>query len=289
MKKHLFLIVVLSAFLLKANDHFGQVLDTGWHHLRNAEPREWTEFPEKASQAKLSLTFASAPNAGERTLSVRQYDVRQNWRVFLNGKSLGSLVADEKDLLSYLAIPSGALQTNNTIEITTDDAQPDDIRVGNVTLYDRPVNSILTESHISLEIRDQDQQLIPGRITIVNGEGILQSVTGSNADPMAVRPGHAYTGNGKATLGLPAGTYTLYAGRGFEYGIDSARVHLQPGQHAVQKFSIRREVSTPGWVSSDTHIHTFTWSRHGDASASERVLTIAGEGIELPVMTDHNV
>src|SRR5690606_1249593 len=39
----------------------------------------------------------------------------------------------------------------------------------------------------------------------------------------------------------------------------------------------------------DTHIHTFTWSKHGDATAAERVLTIAGEGIELPVITDHNI
>ena len=48
-------------------------------------------------------------------------------------------------------------------------------------------------------------------------------------------------------------------------------------------------MATPGWASCDTHIHTYTWSGHGDATTTERVLTIAGENIELPVLTDHNV
>jgi hypothetical protein len=47
-------------------------------------------------------------------------------------------------------------------------------------------------------------------------------------------------------------------------------------------------VETMGWISSDTHVHTFTYSRHGDATAGERAITLAGEGIELPIITDHN-
>jgi hypothetical protein len=38
----------------------------------------------------------------------------------------------------------------------------------------------------------------------------------------------------------------------------------------------------------DTHIHTLEWSGHGDASVAERALTLAGEGIELAVATEHN-
>jgi hypothetical protein len=52
---------------------------------------------------------------------------------------------------------------------------------------------------------------------------------------------------------------------------------------------IRREVPTPGLVSCDTHMHTLTFSGHGDATIDERMITIAGEGIELAVATDHNV
>jgi hypothetical protein len=52
--------------------------------------------------------------------------------------------------------------------------------------------------------------------------------------------------------------------------------------------AIRREVDTTGYVACDTHIHTLTFSGHGDASVEERLVTLAGEGVELAISTDHN-
>jgi hypothetical protein len=43
-----------------------------------------------------------------------------------------------------------------------------------------------------------------------------------------------------------------------------------------------------GLVACDTHVHTLTYSGHGDATLDERAITLAGEGIELPVATDHD-
>src|SRR6185312_12419246 len=43
-----------------------------------------------------------------------------------------------------------------------------------------------------------------------------------------------------------------------------------------------------GLVACDTHIHTLELSGHGDASLNERLVTLAGEGIELPIATEHN-
>ena len=279
-------------FLLWAHRSFGQgqVLDPGWHHVRNADPREWSSFPKIADKKKLLLYFQSSPNPSEQTLSLRQADVKLNWIVLLNGRPLGSLVTDEKDLMSYFKILPQLLKPENTLEIVCKDLQPDDIKIGSIVLYNRPLHTVLSESQVAVEVTEaENSQLIPARITITNGMGILQSVTGSSDDPMAIRPGCIYTGNGKASFGLPAGTYTLYASRGFEYGMDSTTLVIQAGDHLRHTFSIRREVSTTGWVSCDTHIHTFTWSRHGDASGADRVLTLAGEAIELPVITDHNI
>jgi hypothetical protein len=97
-----------------------------------------------------------------------------------------------------------------------------------------------------------------------------------------------YSANGHAKFGMPAGDYTVYAGRGFEYSVDSAGLSLKPGEVVHEELVIRREVPTDGYVSCDTHIHTLTYSGHGDASIDERVITIAGEGIELPIATEHN-
>src|SRR6185436_11047873 len=68
-----------------------------------------------------------------------------------------------------------------------------------------------------------------------------------------------------------------------------ANVELKPGDGAKQSLKIRRVVPANGYVSCDTHVHTFTYSRHGDATIEERMLTLAGEGIELPIATDHNL
>jgi hypothetical protein len=106
---------------------------------------------------------------------------------------------------------------------------------------------------------------------------------------LAVRPGVAYTRDGRATLGVQPGEYTVYATRGFEYGMDSQELSIAESQSRNIRLRIRREVPTPGLVSCDTHIHTLTYSGHGDATIDERMITIAGEGIELAVATDHNV
>ena len=88
---------------------------------------------------------------------------------------------------------------------------------------------------------------------------------------------------------LPAGDYIVYAGRGFEYSVDQVAVTLKKGKTSHAKLSIRREVPTTGYVACDTHVHTVTYSKHGDCSIQERMITLAGEGIEFPIATDHNI
>ena len=68
---------------------------------------------------------------------------------------------------------------------------------------------------------------------------------------LAVRAGVIYSANGQATIGLPAGDYTVYAGRGFEFDVDSVRLSLKPGDFAQKELAIHREVPTEGYVSCD--------------------------------------
>lgn len=103
-----------------------------------------------------------------------------------------------------------------------------------------------------------------------------------------MRPGVLYTADGRARFGLPAGEYVLHAGRGFEYGVATTRVTLRPGDAVRKELVIRREVPTPGYAACDPHVHCLTHSGHGDATAVERCLALAGEGVELPVATEHN-
>jgi hypothetical protein len=288
--RHFLLIIIsIPCFTIPG---FAQprTIDATLHHLRNADPVEWTEFSTQPER-QLILKFTAERNPTTQTLSLRQYDVKQNWDVLINDRDIGSLVADEKDLMAYLSIPVGALRDGeNTLVIKCAAPAPDDIRVGEISLDRRSSYNVLTEAYLDITVVEAGiNNLTPARITIITDKRSLGRVAGTPPEKVAVGAGYVYTGNGKASIRLPAGKYTIYAGRGFEYGIDSTQVVLKPGDRVHKTLSIKREVETGGWISCDTHVHTFTHSRHGDATEEDRALTIAGEGIELPVMTDHNI
>jgi hypothetical protein len=263
-------------------------------HLRNDPTREWSSFPEQAEAAVLEEKFTTTANSGEFALRLRQQDVKQAWRVLLNGKPLGELIRDEADLALYFAVPAGALKNGeNELRIESPARGPqnaDDIRVGEIRLEPRPVAEAISEATLEIEVVDErTNQPLPARITIATASGARQQTAAKSSDRLAVRPGVIYTADGSAKFGVPAGTYTIYAGRGFEYSLAKTEVTLADGQTLQRKLAIRREVDTSGYVACDTHIHTLTHSGHGDATLTERVITLAGEGIELPIATDHNV
>jgi hypothetical protein len=266
-------------------------IDPKLYHLRNGDLAEWAEFARQADGNQLTLPFQARANQTHYTLCLRQQDVKQDWTILLNGREIGKLALDEKDMFWYVDVPPNTLKTGaNSLLISTTSAQVDDIRVGQLVLAERPMDTWLNEAALQVEVREEGGiQGLPCRITITNLEGTLQPIRAQPGQHLAIRPGYVYSGDGKAVLGLPAGTYRIYATRGMEYGVDSADVVLKPGGQAVHKLVINRQVPTTGWVSSDTHVHTFTYSGHGDATIAERALSLAGEGIELPVITDHNV
>ncbi|GEO06484.1 hypothetical protein AAE02nite_41480 [Adhaeribacter aerolatus] len=279
-------------WLIPGKPLFGQdrVLDAKLHHVRSGDQPEWASFPALPEAKYLEIRFTAQVNKSAYTLQLRQQDVKQAWRVLLNDSILGPLVTDEKDMRTYLPVPAGRLKTGeNIMRVATASPFSDDIRVGEVVLDNRPVNQVLNEALVEVEVLDaKTKQPLPARITIVNAAGILQPVSTLQSDLLATRTGVVYTGNGKVSIHLPAGSYRLYAGRGFEYSVDSVNLNLKTGERKVIKLAIQAEVPTAGWISSDTHVHTFTHSGHGDATVAERAVTLAGEGIELPIITDHN-
>jgi hypothetical protein len=123
---------------------------------------------------------------------------------------------------------------------------------------------------------------------VTRPDGTLQPLAAQPAEEVAVRTGVVYTRAGNAQIQLPPGRYVLHAGRGMEWSVASTTFELVRGENPPIHLELTREVDTRGWVAVDSHIHTLTHSRHGDATTAERALTIAGEGIELAIATDHN-
>lgn len=268
-------------------------LTSKMHHLRNLPEREWANFPAKAESEALELKFALREPRADWTLQFRQEDIKQDWRVKLNGKEIGKLHRDEIDMRVSLAIAPGVLrQGDNVLRIeSASQRSPDDIRVGEIRLAPEKREEILSKATLKVVVYDDTQKPkgTPCRITIVDQGGSLVETGAFSNSELAVRPGTIYTSTGIATIPIPAGKYTVYVGRGFEYSLSKNEIEVNPGEKNLVSTAIRRVVPTEGYVACDTHVHTRTHSGHGDSTVQERMITLAGEGIELPIATDHNV
>jgi hypothetical protein len=280
------LLIFAAAIALGA----APVLDGASHHLGTPGKPEWEEFTGSRAEGRtLTVLFAGKSNAQEATLRISQRGVKLNWSVRLNGRVLGQLVPMEEPLVLALPVPAGSIRDGENALTIGLAAGDDDIIVARVELESRPLAEALGEATLDVHVSDAGSHVpIPCRITVVNERGELAPLRAPPEEGLAVRPGVAYTGRGRARLGVGAGHYTVYASRGFEYGLARTDVALAPGDTAAVALAIAREVPTPGLVACDTHVHTLTHSGHGDATIAERVVTLAGEAVELPIATDHN-
>lgn len=105
---------------------------------------------------------------------------------------------------------------------------------------------------------------------------------------IASRSSTVYTADGTGSIRVPPGRYEIWSGRGLEYSADSTTAEIPATGSQKLTFRLRREVDTRGTVGGDLHLHTLTWSGHGDANPEERVISCLAEGLEWAVATDHN-
>lgn len=283
--------IVLALLLVEVHGSGAQtVIDGRRHHLGTADRPEWREFVGSTPEGRaLALSFEGKANQAEATLLIRQRDVKLEWDVVLNDRRIGRLHPMEAALVHALAVPPGLLRDGGNRLTIGPPADADDVVVEEVLLDPRPMREALGRA--TLEVRATEPGRVSGlpcRITIVDARGALAPLVVEPGARLAARPGVVYTPDGRARIGLPPGGYTVIASRGFEYGIDSRELSLAEGEARRLDLTIRREVPTEGLVACDTHVHTLTHSGHGDATIDERAVTLAGEGIELPIATDHD-
>ncbi|RMH03269.1 MAG: hypothetical protein D6702_06535 [Planctomycetota bacterium] len=260
-------------------------------HLGDDATPEWPEAPAEPEAAPIEVAFLlpQAP-AGEATLSWRQRHVDGTWRLFLNGALVAVLPPGAERTRHHCAIPAGVLRAGRNLLRLEGRDPADDITWGEAELVLAPLEQVLELGRIEIEVVDDHGRPLPARLTLrTAGGGLPPLHPAAGADPVPLRPGLAYTGpNGRADFLAPAGHLELTVSRGVEWGLDRSRFELAIGGRAVIRAVLERQFETPGFVAADTHIHTLTFSGHGDARLDERVATLAGEGVEFAVATDHN-
>lgn len=262
-------------------------ISTETMHLGGAAP-EWSIFEGRKPQGtELRLKFDSKQNSREQTLFIRQDDVKQDWSVTLNGQKLGQLFLMEADLIHTLSIPPEGLRDGvNELHISSK-SSTDDVLLHAVSIADDSRTNTITGGPLQVGVTDAGGKGLPARITITDSKGSLAALHVADTNS-AARPGVVYTGDGTAKVFLIPGEYTVYASRGPEYSLEKSEVTIGHTEVTVQ-LTLTNEVKTAGWIASDTHIHTLSLSKHGDALLHERMITLAAEGVELPIATEHNL
>ena len=94
-------------------------------------------------------------------------------------------------------------------------------------------------------------------------------------------------GDGRASVIVRPGTYTVYVSRGPEYALFSREIIVAPGGVARVGAALEQVVETPGYISGDFHLHA-AGSIDSGLDYNRRILSVAGEGLESAVATDHN-
>lgn len=282
----LWLLAALSS-LAQARE---QTLEARRLHLGRPGQFEWDFFKDTPVDAeRLQVRFQAKTNTVEHTLRIWQRDVKLGWPVLLNGRRIGSLTTAETAQECVLPLPPGSLRDGENVVTIGAVSGLDDIEVGPVILTPRPVVETIGGSTVIVTVTDADTGTpLPCRLTLTRPDGTLQPLRAEPGSGVASRTGVVYTRDGHATISAPPGKHVLHAGRGFEWGVESVEFSLKEGDTKDMALRLRREVDTAGWIAADSHIHTLTHSGHGDATIEERMLTIAGEGIELAIATDHN-
>lgn len=85
---------------------------------------------------------------------------------------------------------------------------------------------------------------------------------------------------------VPPGSYTLTVSRGFTWSVYEQPLVVAEGQVTEVQATLEQVVRTPGWMSMDGHVHAGP-SPDSAIEVPVRLLTVAAEGVDVAVSTDH--
>ncbi|MAF64713.1 MAG: hypothetical protein CMJ84_03505 [Planctomycetes bacterium] len=265
-----------------------RVIDADHHHLGDDVTPEWPEASATPEGTSLRLEFEGRARNGESVLWITQRSVDNAWHLGLNGERVALLARGAGPVERWYAIPGGTLVDGTNVLEITPEVPADDVVLGNLRLTEGSLREVLRLRPVSVTVLDAETGLpLPSRLSLLREDGGPARLFYTDPATSAVREGVAYTIGGRLEAELEAGRFTVYASRGTEWGVAQGSVDLTEGG-AELTLRITHEVDTTGYVACDTHIHTLEFSGHGDASVHERVITLAGEGVELAIATDHN-
>ncbi|MBI4954649.1 MAG: PHP domain-containing protein [Myxococcales bacterium] len=258
----------------------------------------WDATGEAAPNAHLYLLADPEPGTDWTSLDAV---VRRNLETRGDAGVVNALDADrgldpEEDGDFGTELPAGdyVLVAHDADKVVLSRPYPLHVAVGAETVV---VARLPTPARVRYRITDEQGALLPGKLGFtalddagrpLEGDGTRRPYLGQGRLGNGLRAqGLSATGEGE--LAIEPGRYRIAVSHGPEHGryvLDD--VTLAPGALLSVDAVVPRELDTTGWMSADLHLHS-TPSFDSGMPIERRVTTIAAEGVDFAVSTDHDV
>ncbi len=150
--------------------------------------------------------------------------------------------------------------------------------------------------HVNVTVVDESSDPVPARVSVVGFDpspdptfsvdtGLFRDQTDKH--PFGIVRALYTDAAGAVDFDLEPGSYRIYVSRGAEYSLFEQALTVTGGGINNVAAQIARVIDTPGFVSSDHHVHGIR-SADSRVSESDRVRQFAGEGVDNIIMTDHH-
>lgn len=163
---------------------------------------------------------------------------------------------------------------------------------------------LISPQRLTVTVREANGGPLPAKVTVLCPAGpcpaphrTLVLYTDVPKDPMpdGVREIAYVPASGSLTIDLPPDQYLVLVSRGPEYSIfpigfpatPGAAVDLRAGPATVNAV-LARVIDSTNWMSADFHVHAVN-SPDSIIDNPTRVLSFAGDGLDVIVSTDHDV
>ncbi len=123
-------------------------------------------------------------------------------------------------------------------------------------------------------------------ISVVDGNGVAMPARVMLSSPDGVE--QFFVGAAATEISLVPGNYDLSVSRGIEFGLFQQQgISIEDDETMTLRVVLEREVDTAGWISMDSHLHS-EMSTDSSIPLDQRLLSVAGEGVEVAISTDHD-
>ncbi len=138
---------------------------------------------------------------------------------------------------------------------------------------------------LEVKLEDERGRPLAGKLSFRGLGGTPDPDFGNDGDERGANR-FVYSGNGQIRRPLFPGRYRVIATSGIERDLSTFDVTLASGETVSRTARLPRVIETPGVLDADLHLHQ---ARSPDADIADRtrLISIAAEGLEFAVASDH--